>query len=337
MGIDVNPLAVFVARVKLSPLPGGGRRRRRSLPRPLRGRRRRRGPLADPGPADRRARCSSPTSSTPSSGCGRWSRSGPPRRSSGTSCSWPGWPSSSPSAATSRRATASSTAAGSAAPGGYVARPDGQWQLARFGPDQTAFVWAAFRRQLAGMLADGARLADGPVARPAVIEGDALDAPRVAARRRRSTRSSSRRRTPTVSTTSSRRRWSCGSAASSTATPDSWRCASGRCAPISAPPSTGPPSTGPAWTCPRSTRSSSAWTPAPRRCGCGFPPSSGATSATWPPSCATAAGSSLPADGAASSSATPPTAASSSRPTRSSPGSVWPPGSTRHRWCPSGT
>ncbi|MGH9005135.1 MAG: SAM-dependent methyltransferase, partial [Acidimicrobiia bacterium] len=37
---------------------------------------------------------------------------------------------------------------------GYVPRPDGQWQLARFGPDQAAFVRAAFRAKLTEMLGD---------------------------------------------------------------------------------------------------------------------------------------------------------------------------------------
>jgi len=61
-------------------------------------------------------------------------------------------------------------------PGRYVARPDGQWQLARFGPDQAAFVWAAFRRQLAGMLADLPAWRTGRWGDQQVIEGDALEA-----------------------------------------------------------------------------------------------------------------------------------------------------------------
>jgi len=61
-------------------------------------------------------------------------------------------------------------------PGRYVARPDGQWQLARFGPDQAAFVWAAFRRQLAGMLADVPAWRTGRWRDQQVIEGDALEA-----------------------------------------------------------------------------------------------------------------------------------------------------------------
>jgi len=62
-------------------------------------------------------------------------------------------------------------------PGGYVARPDGHWQRERFGADQAAFVRAAFRRQLIAMLADiSAWEAAGPHwAQQRVIEGDALE------------------------------------------------------------------------------------------------------------------------------------------------------------------
>lgn len=61
-------------------------------------------------------------------------------------------------------------------PGRYVARPDGAWQLARFGPDQAAFVWAAFRQQLAGMLADVPAWRTGRWRDQRVIETDALGA-----------------------------------------------------------------------------------------------------------------------------------------------------------------
>ncbi len=61
-------------------------------------------------------------------------------------------------------------------PGRYVARPDGQWQLARFGPDQAAFVWAAFRKQLAGMLADVPAWRTGRWHDQRVMESDALEA-----------------------------------------------------------------------------------------------------------------------------------------------------------------
>jgi hypothetical protein len=60
--------------------------------------------------------------------------------------------------------------------GGYVARPDGRWQLERFGPDQAAFVWAAFRSRLAEMLADVQAWRRGHWSGQRVIEGDALDA-----------------------------------------------------------------------------------------------------------------------------------------------------------------
>lgn len=62
-------------------------------------------------------------------------------------------------------------------PGGSVARPDGHWQRERFGTDQAAFALAAFRRQLTAMLADiSAWEAAGPHwAQQRVIEGDALE------------------------------------------------------------------------------------------------------------------------------------------------------------------
>jgi site-specific DNA-methyltransferase (adenine-specific) len=59
-------------------------------------------------------------------------------------------------------------------PGRYVARPDGQWQLARFGPDQPAFVRGAFRKQLAAMLADVRAWRTGRWHDQRVLEGDAL-------------------------------------------------------------------------------------------------------------------------------------------------------------------
>ena len=60
--------------------------------------------------------------------------------------------------------------------GGYVARPDGAWQRARFGADQGAFVEAAFAARLAGMLDDTPawqRRHHWDVQR--VVEGDALE------------------------------------------------------------------------------------------------------------------------------------------------------------------
>jgi hypothetical protein len=58
---------------------------------------------------------------------------------------------------------------------GYVARPDGQWQLERFGADQEAFVWAAFRAKLTEMLADVGAWRRGNWRGQHVIEGDALE------------------------------------------------------------------------------------------------------------------------------------------------------------------
>ncbi|HYH50822.1 MAG TPA: SAM-dependent methyltransferase, partial [Acidimicrobiia bacterium] len=62
-------------------------------------------------------------------------------------------------------------------PGGYVLRPDGHWQRERFGTDQAAFVRAAFRRQLTAMLADVPAWgsAGGDWAEQRVIEGNALE------------------------------------------------------------------------------------------------------------------------------------------------------------------
>jgi site-specific DNA-methyltransferase (adenine-specific) len=58
---------------------------------------------------------------------------------------------------------------------GYVARPDGEWQLERFGADQEAFVWAAFRAKLTEMLADVGAWHRGNWRGQHVIEGDALE------------------------------------------------------------------------------------------------------------------------------------------------------------------
>jgi putative RNA methylase family UPF0020 len=57
---------------------------------------------------------------------------------------------------------------------GYVVRPDGQWQLERFGADQEAFVRAAFQAKLTEMLADAGAWGRGDWSRQQVIEGDAL-------------------------------------------------------------------------------------------------------------------------------------------------------------------
>ena len=59
--------------------------------------------------------------------------------------------------------------------GGYILRPDGQWQRERFGVDQAAFVWAAFRAKLTEMLADVPAWRHGTWSSQRVIEGDALE------------------------------------------------------------------------------------------------------------------------------------------------------------------
>jgi site-specific DNA-methyltransferase (adenine-specific) len=59
--------------------------------------------------------------------------------------------------------------------GGYVARPDGRWQLERFGADQRAFVRAAFTGQLAAMLDDVPAWQHGNWGAQRVIEGNSLD------------------------------------------------------------------------------------------------------------------------------------------------------------------
>ena len=58
---------------------------------------------------------------------------------------------------------------------GYVARPDGQWQLERFGTDQEGFVFAAFRAKLTEMLADVPAWHRGTWSRQRIIEGNALE------------------------------------------------------------------------------------------------------------------------------------------------------------------
>src|SRR5688500_11772195 len=58
--------------------------------------------------------------------------------------------------------------------GGYVARPEGRWQLERFGPDQAAFVRAAFRARLGEMLDDVPAWRTGHWSAQRIIQGDAL-------------------------------------------------------------------------------------------------------------------------------------------------------------------
>jgi site-specific DNA-methyltransferase (adenine-specific) len=59
--------------------------------------------------------------------------------------------------------------------GGYVARPDGQWQRQRFGADQPAFVRAAFTAKLNEMLDDVPAWRLGTWGAQEVIEGSSLD------------------------------------------------------------------------------------------------------------------------------------------------------------------
>ncbi|MEW6473587.1 MAG: SAM-dependent methyltransferase [Actinomycetota bacterium] len=58
-------------------------------------------------------------------------------------------------------------------PGGYVPRPEGQWQRERFGADQVAFVRAAFRAKLTDMLADVTAWRRGTWSGQRLIEGEA--------------------------------------------------------------------------------------------------------------------------------------------------------------------
>jgi hypothetical protein len=58
---------------------------------------------------------------------------------------------------------------------GYVMRTDGQWQRERFGIDQTAFVCATFKARLGQMLADVPAWRVGNWAAQHVIEGNSLE------------------------------------------------------------------------------------------------------------------------------------------------------------------
>ena len=58
---------------------------------------------------------------------------------------------------------------------GYVPRPDGQWQLERFGADQEGFAFAAFRAKLTEMLADAHAWHRGTWSGQRVVEGNALE------------------------------------------------------------------------------------------------------------------------------------------------------------------
>jgi hypothetical protein len=58
--------------------------------------------------------------------------------------------------------------------GKYARRPDGEWQRQRFGPNQPHFVLRAFADQLNAMLTDTSHWGEGTWGRQQVIEGDAL-------------------------------------------------------------------------------------------------------------------------------------------------------------------
>lgn len=60
-------------------------------------------------------------------------------------------------------------------PGGYVLRPEGEWQLARFGPDQRSFVLDRYRRHVERMLADTPAWEAMDCERQTVTEGDAVE------------------------------------------------------------------------------------------------------------------------------------------------------------------
>jgi site-specific DNA-methyltransferase (adenine-specific) len=57
---------------------------------------------------------------------------------------------------------------------GYELRPDGEWQLARFGPDQRAFVVEKFQHQVAEMIADATAWGRGTWDQQLVIEGSSM-------------------------------------------------------------------------------------------------------------------------------------------------------------------
>jgi site-specific DNA-methyltransferase (adenine-specific) len=62
---------------------------------------------------------------------------------------------------------------------GYVCRPEGRWQEARFGRDQKAFVLDRFRAQVRLMLDDAAHWGQGRWAEQRVVEGSVLEMDRL--------------------------------------------------------------------------------------------------------------------------------------------------------------
>lgn len=69
-------------------------------------------------------------------------------------------------------------------PGRYEDRPDGEWQLKRFGSDQKQFVIEAFSKQLSTMLTDTHAWKSGAWRDQIVVRENALSMRRVAGRRR---------------------------------------------------------------------------------------------------------------------------------------------------------
>lgn len=68
--------------------------------------------------------------------------------------------------------------------GRYENRPEGEWQLARFGPDQRKFFVDAYRSQLEMMIEDAAHWNGGAWSDQTVVEGSAFDLTAIAGRRR---------------------------------------------------------------------------------------------------------------------------------------------------------
>ena len=60
-------------------------------------------------------------------------------------------------------------------PDGYVRRKEGEWQLQRFGPDQVDFVIRAYRQQLEMMVSDASEWLSGRWTDQEVIQGNATD------------------------------------------------------------------------------------------------------------------------------------------------------------------
>ncbi len=67
---------------------------------------------------------------------------------------------------------------------GYMRRPEGQWQRARFGPDQKKFVLDAYREHLRMMLRDTRHWQKGRWTDQVVLEGNVLEMDQLLARRK---------------------------------------------------------------------------------------------------------------------------------------------------------